>query len=389
MKKLHVILVLMLVSTCAFAQTRNLKNADKAFKKEDLAKAVELIKLAEEEPENQAIPDFWFSKGKIYTAVASTQNPEYKGLEPNAVPIALEAFKKSLELDQVGKFKVLAPTEVPKLTNAAYDLGAKNYAEKNYAEATKAFEICVNICAMLEMDKTEEMYTNAISNTALCADLGKDKEKAKKYYLILTDMRADQPSAYTSLATIFKDEGNKAEALRYADSAVARFPDNYTAQINAAGIHLMLESSERAQQILSQLTTTNADNPLVFFALGLAYDQMKMPEKTEEAYMKAVELKSDYFDAIFNLGAFYVNKGIEITTEANSLPLSETKKYDELTAKSKEIFGKAIPMLEKALEMKPNDLAVMTVLKDLYVQSGLPEKAKEMTEAIDKLQMGQ
>lgn len=386
MKKLQVFALLMCMSTMFFAQTKNLRNADRALKRGKLDNAVEAIKLASEEAENQSLIDFWYSRAKIYTAVAGTKEPEYRGLEPNATQMAYEAFQKTFELDKEGKIKILATTaEIPKLISASYDVGASAYGEKKYDRAVQAFEICVNLCQLIEAEKTDETYVNAIFNTALCADLGKNKETAKKYYLMLTEFEANQPNAYTSLATIFKDEGNKAEALKYADLAVSRFSNDYNVLINAAGIHLLLENSDRAKQILEEMTATHADNQLVFFALGLAYEQMKIPEETEKAYLKAIELKADYFDAIFNLGAFYVNQGIAQKTEADELPLTETKKYDELTAISNATFQKAIPRLEKALEMKPNDVTVMTVLKDLYVHLKMMDKANAMNAEIEKL----
>jgi tetratricopeptide (TPR) repeat protein len=379
MKKITLLLAIMCMSAMVFAQTRNLKDADRALKNENLDKALESIKLAMTEPENQALPEAWFSQAKIYTEILTTKEPDFANLEKNP-KLAFESFTKAFEMDQSGKLKVLGINDINKLINAAYDFGAKYYAEQKFAEAADAFLIGVNCGKFKDL-----VDTMGIFNVALCADLSKNKAMAKEYYLKIVELKADQPSAYTSLAAIFREEKDMTNAAKYADMAVELFPDNYNALINAAGIHLMTENSARAQEILNRLMETQADNKLVFFALGMAYDQMKNEAETEKAYLRAVELDADYFDAIFNLGAFYVAQGIQIQTKAGDLPLSETKKYDAMMEQSSEIFKKAVPMLEKALSLQPNDVPVMSTLKDLYVHLKMMDKAKEMTTAIEKL----
>ncbi|MDR2906913.1 MAG: tetratricopeptide repeat protein [Bacteroidales bacterium] len=380
MKKITLLWAIMCMSAMVFAQTKNLKSADRSLKNGKLDKAVESIKLAMAEPENQAEPNAWFSQAKIYTAVTATDKPEYKDLEKNSANLAMESFQKAFELDPSGKIKILGSLEVGKLVNATYDLGATLYAEQKFLDAATAFKLTVAANTLIDV-----IDTNAIFNTALCADAGQDKKTAKEYYTKLVELKANQPNAYISLAGMVRDEGDKAEAQRLADMAVEMFPGNYNVAINASGIHLTTENSARAQQILNHLTETQDTNQLVFFALGVAYDQMKNPVEAEKAYLRAIELKPDYFDAIFNLGAFYVNQGIEIKKEADGLPLSETAKYEAMVAQSNEMFKKAIPMLEKALNDKPNDIPVMSTLKDLYVHLQMMDKAKEISDQIEEL----
>ncbi len=380
MKKLHVFLAIMCMSAMVFAQTRNLKDADRALKNGKLDKALTAIKLAMEEPENQAIANAWFSQGKIYTALMTTKEPEFAELEKNP-KLALESFSKAFTMDESGKIRILGSVEVHKLIGASYDAGAKYYEEKKYAEAAEAFENSVNAGKLIEIVDTMGLF-----NTALCADLAQNKPMAKEYYLKLVEIKADQPTVYTSLAAIYKDENDKANAAKYADLAVELFPDNYNALINAASIHLMLQNAERAQKILSDMAEKYADNPIVFFALGVAYDQIKMPNDAEKAYIKAIELKPDYFDAIFNLGAFYVSQGVAIKAEADDIPPTETQKYDAMIERSNDMFKKAVPRLEQALEMKPNDIPVMSTLKDLYVHLRIMDKANAMDAEIKKLE---
>ena len=48
----------------------------------------------------------------------------------------------------------------------------------------------------------------------------------------------------------------------------------------------------------------------------------------------------------------------------------------------KEFYKKAIPYLEKALGLKPEDKATMVALRKLYLMTGDEVKGKEMNEKI-------
>jgi len=381
MKKLHVFLALLLMSTMVFAQSRNLRNAENELKRGRIDKAVIAIKAAMAEPENQTNANAWFTQAKIYTAVAISDKPEYKALDANAINLAFDFFQKAFELDQSGTIQILSGMELTKLVNAAYDQGALFYSEQNFIGAANAFKLSVDASQLMDV-----VDTNAIFNTALCADAAGNKAMAKEYYQKLVDFEANQPAAYTSLAVIYIAEQNTEKAGELADKAAELFPDNYGAMINAASIHLMIGNSERASQILAVMSEQFADNAVVFFAKGVALDQINMPEQAETAYLRAVELNPEFFDAIFNLGAHYVVRGVNIKAEADVLPLSESRKYDEMTEQSNTMFRKAIPMLEKALAMEPNNIPVMSTLRDIYVHLRMMDKATELGEQIEKLE---
>jgi tetratricopeptide (TPR) repeat protein len=381
MKKLHVLLAIMFMSAAVFAQSKNLRNADSELKKGRLDKAVAAIRLAMEEPVNQADANAWFSQAKIYTAVTITQKPEYKDLESNSAQLAFQSFHMAFNLDKSGKLVLLGSFEVQKLINAVYDLGANLYAEQQFTEAANAFGLAVNASELIDV-----VDTNSIFNTALSAKLSGDKAMAKEYYQRLVDLKANQPYAYTELAMFYKDEDNFEKAAEYAGMQIELFPDEYTAMINSASIYLMIGYSEQASKVLTIMSEQYADNPLVFFAKGVALDQIKMSEEAEKAYLTAIELQEDYFDAVFNLGAHYVNRGVEIKGEADGLGITpdEIKKYEELTEKSDVMFRKAVPMLEKALEMRSEEIAVMETLRDIYVHLRMMDKAEEINAKIQK-----
>ena len=58
------------------------------------------------------------------------------------------------------------------------------------------------------------------------------------------------------------------------------------------------------------------------------------------------------------------------------------KKQKEIDAKSMDYYKKAIPFLEQALDVKPNDPTAMSALRTLYYKTGNEAKGKEMNDKI-------
>ncbi|MFM9143507.1 MAG: tetratricopeptide repeat protein [Bacteroidota bacterium] len=119
-------------------------------------------------------------------------------------------------------------------------------------------------------------------------------------------------------------------------------------------------------------------NANLYFARGTAYDNLKKGAVAEADYRKALEIKPDYFDAYYNLGAMYFNSAAELANEANKIPFSKQKEYDVAIAKAKAAFEKAQPFLEKALELSPEDSNTMVSLQQLYAQLKLNDKSLDM-----------
>ncbi|MDR0436908.1 MAG: hypothetical protein LBH22_01250 [Bacteroidales bacterium] len=378
MKKLHVFLALVCMSAMVFAQSKNLKNADSELKRERLDRALTAIKLAMEEPANQSNAMAWISQAKIYTAIAVTEKPQYKNLEPNPIPLAFQSFRKAFSLNE--DFTLLARQEISVLAIEAYNSGVALYQEQRFSEAVEMFKISVNTNAF-----NGDVDTLGMFSIALSAYAAGDKTMAKEFYLKVVNLGADLSSAYINLALIYIDENDFANAGKYADLVAERFSDDYMAMINAASIHLQIHNYERASQILSGMAEQYADNPVVFFALGAAYAEIKMHKEAEQAYLRTLELQPDYFEAIFNLGVLHYNQGVEIRLEADELPMSEQKKYDELLEKANDMFRKAASMLEKALKMQPNDIDVMQILRGIYTNLGMMDKVNAINAEIERL----
>jgi tetratricopeptide (TPR) repeat protein len=107
-------------------------------------------------------------------------------------------------------------------------------------------------------------------------------------------------------------------------------------------------------------------------------------EQAVDAYQKAIALNPEYFEANYNLGALYVNQAADILDKANDLPLDAVAEYDKQKALADEMLNKAVPYLEKSLELNPEDVNTMVSLKEIYTRLGMTEKLKSVDDKLKK-----
>jgi tetratricopeptide (TPR) repeat protein len=159
-----------------------------------------------------------------------------------------------------------------------------------------------------------------------------------------------------------------------------RYPDELSLLLEQAQIYLELGKKEELLASLMLAIEADPTNANLFFLIGKTYDDMDSLVEAEEYYTKAGELKPDFFEAFYNIGAIYVNNAAEFQALANDLPLDETVKYDEYSAKANENLEKAVPFLEKSLEIRPDDQPTILALKEAYARLKMNDKLEDLNE---------
>lgn len=117
-------------------------------------------------------------------------------------------------------------------------------------------------------------------------------------------------------------------------------------------------------------------------------------QKATEAYKKAIEIKEDFADAYYNLGAIYYNLGVKQIEVANSVPTNQPDKYEEEKNKADVEFKKAIEPMEKAAEYaavgttdaaKQTELSALETLKTLYYRLKMMDKFDVVNSKLEEL----
>jgi tetratricopeptide (TPR) repeat protein len=372
-------MLIMISAGVMFGQTNKRTSAFnyQRYGKLDLAK--QAIDEAAQDEKTIMDAKTWFYRGNIYYDIGVSTDEKYRSLDPDPFGVAFKSYQKAKELDTKGEFT----EDINKYTIAVgegyYNKGVVMYNEQKFKESALNFEQ-----AFIVSQAFGRIDTTALFNAAVAATQGNETAMAKQYYQQVIQIGYQRPEIFSSLADIYKAEGDTAMALQVVGKGREMFPEDFNLLIAETNIYLATNEKEKAMKDLEMALQFDKTNPSIFFAVGTIYDQMGDIPAATSAYENAIALKADYFEANYNLGALYVNQAADILDKANDLPLDAVKEYDVQKARADEMLNKSVPYLEKALELQPDDVNTMVSLKEIYTRLGLTDKLESINSRLQK-----
>lgn len=392
MKKTAIFLIMVFAATLTFAQCKTkVVSAYNYTKNGYLDKAKTNIDDAAVCAETKDWPKTWYYKGNVYLAIHLSKEDKYKKLDSNALQIAYDSYQKAIELDTKKEYYNDIMLNLYTCANQYYNKGVEFYQQKKYDDAMSNFDKTAAIKAIFG-----ETDTSATYNAALCAELAKNSVKAKDYYIKLIKANYHQPLIYSSLANIYTNKKDTTSALSTIRKGKKVYPDNLELIIAETNIYLAAGKTQKAVEMLEVAIKKDSTNANLRYVIGTNFDGLSNDTikssaerdmfftSAETAYKKAIELKPNYFDAIYNLGALYFNDGVRIFLEADKDP-NDMVKYSKLKPIFDARFASALPYLEKAYELDPNDYNTLLSLKQLYAKTNQTEKYKLINEKLKAL----
>ncbi|MDY0102612.1 MAG: tetratricopeptide repeat protein [Lentimicrobium sp.] len=381
MKKLTLLLTTMLIVTATFGQKRALQDAYNNLRKGYLDKAMENIESTISDPSTMNEPKTWFYRGNVYLQIHMSDNPAYKALDKDALNKAFESYQKATELDTKKEYYAEILQNMLIISEQLYNVGVTRFTADppDYHGSFLAFENSAKV-----NESFGAVDTTAMFNAARAAEMDKDFSNAKLYYNKVRELNYPQPVIYSSLASICMEEGDTATAVTYLTEGRQKYPEDFNLLISETNYFLSSKQSDKAMANLEEAIVTDPENPTIHYAVGVTYAVMGKVEDAEKSYMKAAELKPDYFEANYNLGALYVNQAAMIIDSANQLPLSQVKEYDALKLQADDILRKSIPYLEIASTLDSTDKNTMLSLKEIYTRLQMYDKLKEINARLEE-----
>ncbi len=377
MKKLAFIFAFLLVAGLSFAQNKNVRKADRALENGELQEAKELIDEAAKHEQTKDDAKTWYTRGTIYQAILQEE-----GFSEENLKRASNSYDKVLEMvDQSDKYYTLTDLKIQELWGGFINEGSEAYSAEDFEAAVVAFDKALLV---LPEDTTATLYAGIASQQM------QKNQQALKYYYRLLDLDYHSEDIYGSIISIERYGNEDIEkALEVTRMAKEKFPDNDT--FEKQEINLLINSGQVdvAKDRINDAIEKDPENANLYFNLGYLYEQLENPEKAEEAYLKAIEIDPDYLDANFNYAVYYYNKAADLLAKARDMDLQTYRKEGKKI--EKEALGylrKAKPYFEKALELAPEELAVIETLQTVYTQLGETDKAEEMMKLANKLKEG-
>lgn len=322
----------------------------------------------------------WHYYGIIYYNISSY--PEFADIDTEALEKSYSGFNKIAQIDQdyLRDEWMSIATSISSISDRYAIEASKCFENGNYVEACnnlkKTYEIKLSIG---QQDNEALMYA------AQYAVIAKEYNTAKELCEILINNSYEAPQVYQFMAIAEGELGNNDAMVEYLQKGRDKFPEDeglINEQINA--FLKLKRESEIIDQIL-EMATKQTENPIYYFILGTIYSNAESElynlDSALEYYNKAIEINPNSVDPYINIGSMYIDKSAELYNAANELPLDKVKEYDDMIAQAKTFDEKALPYVEKAYELLPDDEAVKRVLKTLYRRLKMMDKANALESA--------
>jgi tetratricopeptide (TPR) repeat protein len=364
MKKFFLLLAAVSISMGAMAQKGKVTSALSYIDQGSLDKAKEALDQASTNESTANWFNLYFAKGKLAQAAFASKDPKFKSLYADPLVEAFSSYQKALELDPKGsvKKKIITGSVYNSLAVDFYNQGSERFEAKDYAGALNSFQSQIKITE-------SDMYAGAIDtgmyyNAGLAAVNSAKYEDAVKYFQKCADMKYMGVSPYFQMSETYMALGDTAKAENVLQGLQGKFPNDKGVTLQLIDLYIKSNKNEEALKYIKVAKEADPGNYSLYYAAGIIYlNELKYDEAIPEL-TKSIEIKGDLYDTQYGLGAAYINKASDMFKKANDI--MDVKEYQVAVDAANAVLVKALPYMEKAHELKPDDTFAMQSLMELY-----------------------
>lgn len=424
MKKI-LLLTIGLTIMASMGYSQKMKNANKYFSNGDYPKAIsEVNGVLEKNPDDKMAI---YLKSKLYAIAADSA--DLKGLVgDNPRAVAFDLFKKSVadSGDAKLRMEVIKDGYQPAFTMyAGYYQDAVN--DFNKAAGTmqpEDFKAAMN--NFIDADKVGH-YINSNGwaeigdiDTTLVLNIGKagmnakDDAVVKEYFSKLADAKISSASntaseefklPYEWLESHYKDAGDEANMLKYADLGNELFPKETFFNFMLMDYYRAKGDMAKVIELYPHVVENNPDSVNYKFSyandiFGYIYNNRDEDQPIENKTELLSTLKKQLDDALaidpnhvnsnWLTAQYYYNLGIEQRDEG--LKATDKDEKDKLKAEAVENWNKAVPFASKAIELLGNSgdkdnksryKSVVNLMQNIYQSMGDKDNLKKYQDLYD------
>ncbi|MBS3807162.1 MAG: tetratricopeptide repeat protein [Bacteroidales bacterium] len=382
-------LVVLVISSCSDKLYVN-RAMTWAENGERLDTALKSVEHATELEETKNWPKTYYAKGYVYQKIYESEKNEFKDLTDKPLFEAFENYQKAYDMDEEDKYKGSIDAAMFKLHTYFIKEGVNSFQNSNYEDAFKNFKYSLQVS---EMPIFENRVDTAIMfNAGIAAQNMKNWEDAAKYYKQAAEYGYGEARTYILLKNAYFQAGDTTKAVEALKEGFNKYPGNENMIASLINHYLLnTDHPEKALDFIQEAKNQHPENAQYYSAEAQIYDKLDQNEKAKESYKAAIERDPDLFMALYNLGVLYFNEGVDIVSKANQT--KDDAEYKKLRDQANEKFKQAIPYMERALEVKPDETNVLNTLKTLYYRLRTEdpkylEKYKEVNAKLKQLNEG-
>lgn len=324
---------------------------------------------------------------------------QVKEIEPTAYDVVREAYLKAYELDAKTASKIKpaldalvsyysqagsAAVEIPnyRISVDAYVKAAQLQENPVYSKVDPQYYFFAGELAAFLGSEDSKFFGIGEQYLNKAKELGYMDENGNFYYFLF--------HCYYGQKDIDKENLTKAKDALL--EGISKFPKNERILDGLMQLYTSEEGVGDPNDIVALIDKALAetpDNPDLWFGRGRVYFKLKNYDECIASFQKINELKPNDYNTNFYLGYFNIAKGDGLNKEFNTKEFSSSEEYDAERKKVSDAYMKAVPYLEKALELQPENADCAQYLKELCFrlrdEEGMMEKYNKYNTIFKKL----
>ncbi|MCA1757971.1 MAG: hypothetical protein LC649_10995 [Bacteroidales bacterium] len=382
MKRFLLSFLILILSVGLFAQKGKVNSALNFVDNGNLEKAKEALDGAEEHSKTKDWPKTYYAKGRLAQAMYESNDAKIRKLYDEPLMVAYNSYLKSIELDDKDRMSKMVILQIPQLSNDFLTWAGEEFEAENFKKSLAAFETLISL-------QQSDIYVGMLDtvllfNAGIVAINAEEHDKALDYFEKCIEMEYGDSQPYEYIHSIYNTRGDMENAEKILIAAFEKFEDSPNVLLSLIQFYLVNEMDDEAMEYINMAKADDPDNYRLHWAEGVLYMKQEKYEDATGALAKSIELEPDFFDTQYNMGVCYYNLGVNMFEVANDI--LDNAKYNAAVEEAKEVFAKAIPYMERALELNPDDVATLTSLKELYYRLQMTEKYDEVTKRLEEIE---
>ncbi|NAY93249.1 tetratricopeptide repeat protein [Muricauda sp. JGD-17] len=414
MKTKVLILLAIGISAMGFSQKDEIKAAEKAMKKGDVAAAKSALEGATSSidgADERLQAQYYALKGNVYYDLA-------KNGDESAFQTAIDAYNKVISVEEASGKEKYTSVAAQGLAQMTSDLVNAAVEDNNNQEFGKAAD---KLYMSYKLSPNDTIYLYYAASSAVNAQ---DYENALTYYNELKDVGYDgssvsftavnvetgevetmdkttrdlyvkagthkdpkeekspskRPEIVKNIALIYQQLGDSDKALAAYSDARTEDPNDVNLVLGEANLYYAMGDKDKFKELMAEASAMAPDNADLLYNIGVINMEQGNLMEARETYKKVLEIDPGYINALLNLSTTYVDEGNGLIDEMNSLgnSRSDIARYDELKQQKDDLFREGAQVLEEALKSNSDNQSVLTQLKNIYGALGDTENFMRM-----------
>ena len=399
--KLATFALMMLIVNTGWSQTFLVQNALSVIKNNDLDFLEETAKDLNKTLEDPSTADdakMWYARARIFQLIALSSDTNVNAIDENAAEKSLDGY-----INFFGKSGNKQSYENEALNNFPYifrNLYIQSSIYANDGKVKKANALIEKLKLIYGFENAEAVILENLSITKdrldveaykNCAYGGKEhNEQGKMYLQGLIDRGYADVKLYGYMATYAMEDGDTAKAIQYINDGREIDPTNMNLIREEINLYISMGKNKILLEKVDEGIANEPTNSQLHFIRGFLNQEFGNEGEAEKDYLNAIEFDPSNYDAKLNLGGMFVDQAENLKRKMIDIDMDDYTAQDALTTKIKEVYGKALPLLEdvvnnKEINSNKEKYNLLRSIKSIYINLKNKEKIAEYEERISEI----